>query len=59
MTLRDLTDDQSEEFRREAERNIETRNKSRRDDNQIDPINYKLFFSDGVKAVLARISTLP
>jgi hypothetical protein len=59
MTLRELTDEQVREFQKECEKAIERRQTSRSDANPINTIDAKLFFSDGMKAVLARISNLP
>lgn len=62
MTLRDLTPEQEREFQKHAERRIAEINKSRSADRQITTsmkADYALGFSDGVKAVLARITSLP
>jgi hypothetical protein len=59
MTIRDLTVEQTAELTKAAERMFEGRQKGSHVNKAIDPIDYKLFFSDGVKAVLAYVTSLP
>lgn len=59
MNLRDLTEEQTDDLRRAAESTMKLRQNGSHARKQIDSVDYKLFFSDGVKAVLARITSLP
>lgn len=59
MNLRDLTEEQADDFRLAAESSMKLRLKGSHINKPINSVDYKLFFSDGVKAVLARITELP
>lgn len=59
MTLRDLTPDQVTLFQKDCERRLAEKQNLRREGNKISEVDYKLAYSDGLKAVLALISFLP
>jgi hypothetical protein len=59
MTIRDLTEQQVGELQAAAERGLKQRLATSHAHKLVDPVDYKLFFSDGVKAVLAYVTSLP
>jgi hypothetical protein len=56
MTLRELTEEDIEFFRKDCEECLAERQKSA--NHPINPVYYKLAYSDGAKAVLARVDAL-
>ncbi len=59
MKLRDLTDKQRRKFIRRMEEERAERNKGRKETDPLNKLSYNIGFSDGIRAVLDQIVSLP